>query len=531
MKFYNFVEVSANFALQPAEALALFRDKGLKTSFAWQDMIGEEHTVAFTVAKMMDSDLLATVRDKLDAAIASGKTLRDFQKELIPSLQKAGWWGKKDVIDPLTGKVVKAQLGSASRLETIFRTNLQSAYSVGRWDMISKNATSAPFLMYDAVDDNRTRPEHAALDNTVLPVTSSFWDSFMPPNGWNCRCGVIQLDGDQLRAYGLSVSKQLRIRMRSWKNPRTGKIHKVPENLDPGWDHNPGKERLGNLTRLQREKINAQAEAVRKSLAKARPAPPPAVEEIIEAGFKPWEAQKTVKDAEAFMQRHGYAENVDMGKLDVDVVNAVGESLSFHMGKYPEIKQSVAYVGSIQAKYKTVYDRQYAYHLAKAREMWPERPATDHERMAKRRSTRRQAKGEWAHAAARNENPFYRGTHGIALNEKFGATKGKKSLLDGLKSGVESKFHPAGCDSMRSIMDHELGHALDFLLGLSQRSDIRKLWESWGGVAETLSRYARTNLAEFIAEAWAEYLNNPEPRPIAKEMGSIVERAYKEKFG
>ena len=40
------------------------------------------------------------------------------------------------VIDPLTGQVKTAQLGSASRLDTIFRTNLQSAYSVGRWQAI-----------------------------------------------------------------------------------------------------------------------------------------------------------------------------------------------------------------------------------------------------------------------------------------------------------------------------------------------------------------------------------------------------------
>ena len=43
------------------------------------------------------------------------------------------------------------------RLQNIFRTNLQSAYAVGQWQSIEDNKETAPFLMYDAVEDHRTR--------------------------------------------------------------------------------------------------------------------------------------------------------------------------------------------------------------------------------------------------------------------------------------------------------------------------------------------------------------------------------------
>ena len=92
---YNFFELSNNFSLKPEAAIRHFQSKGLKASFSWMDMIGEEHDAAFTVAKMMDNDLLSYVQVQTEKAIDSGMTLAQFQQELIPKLQKAGWWGKK----------------------------------------------------------------------------------------------------------------------------------------------------------------------------------------------------------------------------------------------------------------------------------------------------------------------------------------------------------------------------------------------------------------------------------------------------
>jgi hypothetical protein len=74
---YNYFELAANFELPAVEALAFFQAKGLKPTFAWQDMLGDEHDLAFTVAKMMDNDLLATVKNRLDRALDDGKTLQD----------------------------------------------------------------------------------------------------------------------------------------------------------------------------------------------------------------------------------------------------------------------------------------------------------------------------------------------------------------------------------------------------------------------------------------------------------------------
>lgn len=253
--------LGASFDLAPETAIAFFRAKGLKPTFAWQDMIGQEHARAFTVAKMMDVDLLSIVRERLDEAIATGKSARWFQDQLIPLLQDAGWWGKKAVVDPLTGETVQAELGSPRRLNTIFRTNMQSAYAVGHQEKIEQHKKAAPYLMYDAIDDNRTRPEHAALDGTIRPADDPFWKNYTPPLGWNCRCSVIQLSKSELKDNGLEVSPPQRIATRPWENPRTGEVINVPRGVDPGFGQIQGfQSSMDSLKKTLDEKIAALPE-------------------------------------------------------------------------------------------------------------------------------------------------------------------------------------------------------------------------------------------------------------------------------
>lgn len=54
-------------------------------------------------------------------------------------------------------------------------------------------------LQYRTAGDERVREAHAALHNTTLPPSDPFWDSYYPPNGWNCRCTVVQVLRDDYR--------------------------------------------------------------------------------------------------------------------------------------------------------------------------------------------------------------------------------------------------------------------------------------------------------------------------------------------
>ena len=60
----------ARFDLPPRKALEFFQGKGYAVGFAWQDVWQYQHDEAFTVAKMMQVDLLKDVRAAVDKAIS-----------------------------------------------------------------------------------------------------------------------------------------------------------------------------------------------------------------------------------------------------------------------------------------------------------------------------------------------------------------------------------------------------------------------------------------------------------------------------
>ena len=124
------VDLAFAIGLPPEEAIAYFESKGFAISFKWQDVWAEAQAKAFTVAGVTKLDVLTDIRGALDSALKSGETLASFQSQLQPLLEAKGWWGKGRIVDQDTGEIHGKRL-NPRRLETIFRTNLQSSYMAG----------------------------------------------------------------------------------------------------------------------------------------------------------------------------------------------------------------------------------------------------------------------------------------------------------------------------------------------------------------------------------------------------------------
>ncbi|MCH5235536.1 MAG: minor capsid protein [Muribaculaceae bacterium] len=67
-----------------------------------------------------------------------------------------------------------------------------SADMAAKWDSFMKDGDRYN-LQYRTQNDDKVRPEHAALDGVTLPPSDPFWEEYYPPNGWNCRCTVVQV--------------------------------------------------------------------------------------------------------------------------------------------------------------------------------------------------------------------------------------------------------------------------------------------------------------------------------------------------
>lgn len=75
---------------------------------------------------------------------------------------------------------------------------------------MAKGIEQEKFLRYITKRDKRVRPEHALLDGIVKKVDDQFWDYYLPPNGWNCRCRVDKMESSGITStntIGLNLHK------------------------------------------------------------------------------------------------------------------------------------------------------------------------------------------------------------------------------------------------------------------------------------------------------------------------------------
>lgn len=234
---------------------------------------------------------------------------------------------------------------------------------------------------------------------------------------------------------------------------------------------------------------------------------------------KPFTPAKSSKEAASFAISNNLADHASYGKIDVEVANTINDVLQTTLTKFPALRNAQRFVGSAQEHNKNTRDLAVHQLLPDALSKgWSD---NEIENYIKRQ---RPSKVSGSCRAMSSQ-------YGVSVNELYGGDPVK--FLESKKRSVERQWNPIGCDSIKATIDHEYGHQLDDLLGLSNSSqflDIRRRY-SKSQVIEGLSEYASTKHCEYIAEAWAEYVNNPNPRPMSVEIGKLIESQYDIKFG
>ncbi len=261
------------------EAIKFFRDKLNIPTKHFDDLMGDIHAKAFTVAGAMKLDLLGDIRQAVDQAISNGSTITEFRKHFDKAVQKHGW-------------SYKGKRGWRTRV--IFDNNLRTAHMAGRWQQFQRVKETRPFLQYQTVGDSRVRPQHAAWDGITLAIDDSWWDTHMPPNGWGCRCTVISLSPRKMRRDKVDINQAPALKSTERINVHSGEIYgKVPEGIDPGWNYNVGKAWLAPESSFG-TKLASQPPAIRsKALSNAATL---TMAKKILPGYKAWANDVFVRD-------------------------------------------------------------------------------------------------------------------------------------------------------------------------------------------------------------------------------------------
>jgi len=118
--------------------------------------------------------------------------------------------------------------------EYIFATS--SAQMAAKWVDFEKDGDRYN-LQYRTAGDNKVRDDHAALANITLPSEDAFWDSYLPPIAWRCRCTAVQVRKGK---YPEDDSKKAIAK----GEEATTKIDKNGNNSAAIFRYNPGKQKV-----------------------------------------------------------------------------------------------------------------------------------------------------------------------------------------------------------------------------------------------------------------------------------------------
>ena len=156
-----------------------------------QDFIGAH-------AKVLDSAFERTpmsdgMRQRLQQSdyIFSGiKTFHELN-EAFPSLVDAN--GERKPFEQFLNDVRKIDSTyNENYLRAEYNFVHSSADMASKWEQFEQDGDRYN-LQYRTAGDSKVRPEHAALNGVTLPPSDPFWQTYYPPNGWNCRCTVVQV--------------------------------------------------------------------------------------------------------------------------------------------------------------------------------------------------------------------------------------------------------------------------------------------------------------------------------------------------
>jgi SPP1 gp7 family putative phage head morphogenesis protein len=143
---------------------------------------------------------------------------KKIQKSLLTLLKNGGTFAEwKDNYENNFKTMGLEPTGSYT--ETIYRTNLQTAYAAGRYKQQESQKELFPYWQYVSIIDDVTTDICTELNGKTYRSNDPIWNTIYPPNHFNERSSVIALNNDDVAEMGINTDSSEDLKQtESYKN-------------------------------------------------------------------------------------------------------------------------------------------------------------------------------------------------------------------------------------------------------------------------------------------------------------------------
>ena len=164
---------------------------GILASEEAQDFI-ETHSSVLN-GSFRQVEMSEAMRKRLERSNYVFSGLKTFHElnEAFPSLLDEN--GNRKTFERFLNDVRKIdETYNSNYLRAEFNFVQASAEMAAKWERFMQDGDRY-YLQYRTAGDAKVRPTHAEMAGITLPASDPFWAEFYPPNGWGCRCSVVQV--------------------------------------------------------------------------------------------------------------------------------------------------------------------------------------------------------------------------------------------------------------------------------------------------------------------------------------------------
>jgi len=423
------------------------------------------------------------------------------------------------------------------------RTEINRAAAQGANHVYMQNADIMDGKRWNAVLDARTAPKDAQNDGNIFDLDYDTPENpgepgRRIPNHPNCRCKWTPI----LSALGISARERIargdgdtktNFGERMYTKARTYKEYAAKRGLpdidDLIRNEDPRKYLRRGETLADVPKNFFDPFKPVKAAAATFTAVEAAKTAVVDNAFT---AANSIKEANAWAAENiPQVAQIDYTGYDLQLANEVNEELYKLFQLYPEV-EDINFIGTAQKRNKLLYERQVKEFLRKNKENFEGLDQKTIDLFIKKYIKKKTVPGNtYAQAANHTWGP----QAGITFNQKW--AKDYESFKKSVASDVKSGWHPEGTETPVSVLIHEFGHSIDYFIekvGLRDRylkPIFQEALKDPTATQRELSRYAiegKRPDREIIAEAFAEYRLNQNPRKWARKIGEAIEQALDE---